>query len=97
MAIPRATEIFEIRITVAENELPFWNCSRPAMNPDKNDDANQINLGRKCRDDLVKGFDLEVSAGILFTKNLIPPFQNMKFEVKKYEFSYHIFPMAGDI
>jgi hypothetical protein len=52
MAIPRATEIFEIRITVAENELPFWNCSRPAMNPDKNEDANQIELECECRDDL---------------------------------------------
>lgn len=57
MAIPRATEIFEIRMTVAENELPFWNCSRPAMNPDKNEDANQIELDLKCRDDLQTGVE----------------------------------------
>jgi hypothetical protein len=25
------------------------------MNPDKNEDANQIKLGRKCRDDLQTG------------------------------------------
>jgi hypothetical protein len=30
------------------------------MNPDKNEDANQIKLGRKCRDDLFIGFDLEM-------------------------------------
>ncbi len=68
MAIPRATEIFEIRITVAENELPFWNCSRPAMNPDKNEEANQINLGRKCRDDLFNGLGLDEQVWILFTR-----------------------------
>jgi hypothetical protein len=71
MAIPRATEIFEIRMTVAENELPFWNCSRPAMNPDKNEDANQINLGRKCREVLFNGLGLDAQVWILFTRKRI--------------------------
>jgi hypothetical protein len=71
MVIPRETEIFEIRITVAEKELPFWYWSLPAMNPDKNEDANQTKLGIKCREDLFKGSGLN-SAEIFFSLKTHP-------------------------
>lgn len=38
------------------------------MNPDKNEEANQINLGRKCRDDLFNGLGLDEQVWILFTR-----------------------------